>query len=88
MSIGQVGPRLLSWYASLGTPAGTQPAAPQQQPAAPQQVPFGVDVYTPGVQVRHLPPPLMRPMAVASRASPAAGSAVSSVLAVLADFAD
>ena len=43
---------------------------------------------TPGVQVRHLSPPLMRPMAVASRASPAAGSAVSSVLAVLADFAD
>ncbi|HZF82547.1 MAG TPA: LysR family transcriptional regulator [Burkholderiaceae bacterium] len=43
---------------------------------------------TPGVQVRHLSPPLMRPMAVASRASPAAGSAVSSVLAVLAEFAD
>lgn len=42
---------------------------------------------TPGVQVRHLSPPLMRPMAVAHRGSPATGSAVSSVLAVLANFA-
>ena len=43
---------------------------------------------TPDVQIRPLQPPLMRPMAVAHRGSPATGSAVSSVLAVLADFAD
>lgn len=43
---------------------------------------------TPGVQVRPLSPALMRPMAVAHRATPALNPAVASVLAVLADFAN
>jgi LysM repeat protein len=51
MSIGQVGPRLLSWGASVGTPANAQPAAPQQQ-QNPQQAPFGADAYVPQVPVQ------------------------------------
>ncbi|GAO22053.1 LysR family transcriptional regulator [Alicycliphilus sp. B1] len=43
--------------------------------------------HSPDVQIRHLHPPLMRPMAVAHRYSPEPGRAVSSVLQVLADFA-
>lgn len=45
-------------------------------------------LQTPGVQVRHLQPPLMRPMAVAHRRSPTLHPAVQSVLAVLAEFAN
>ncbi|MDP3230602.1 MAG: LysR family transcriptional regulator [Acidovorax sp.] len=40
-----------------------------------------------GVQICHLEPPLMRPMAVAHRHQPAPNPAIDSVLAVLADFA-
>ena len=43
--------------------------------------------HSPDVQVRHLHPRLMRPMAVAHRPSPAPGPAVASVLEVLAAFA-
>lgn len=43
--------------------------------------------HSPDVQIRHLHPRLMRPMAVAHRHAPAPGRAVSSVLQVLADFA-
>lgn len=42
---------------------------------------------SPAVQVRHLLPQLMRPMAVAYRHLPAPSGAVASVLEVLADFA-
>lgn len=42
----------------------------------------------PGVQIRHLHPPLMRPMAVAHRHQPAPGPAVAAVLVVLAESAD
>lgn len=41
-----------------------------------------------GVQICHLEPPLLRPMAVAHRHQPAPNPAIGSVLAVLADFAD
>ena len=44
--------------------------------------------HAPGVQIRHLSPPLMRPMAVAHRHGPAPNGAVVGVLEVLADFAD
>ena len=43
---------------------------------------------TPGVQIRPLQPPLMRPMAVAHRHQPAPSPAVEGVLELLADFAD
>ena len=43
---------------------------------------------TPGVQVRHLQPPLTRPMAVAHRRSPPPHPAVQSVLEVLATFSN
>ena len=42
---------------------------------------------SPGVQVRHLLPQLMRPMAVAHRQSPTPNMALASVLDVLSDFA-
>lgn len=42
---------------------------------------------SPHVQIRHLQPELMRPMAVAHRNSPAPGKALESVLQVLAEFA-
>lgn len=42
---------------------------------------------SPHVQIRHLQPALMRPMAVAHRNSPAPGKALESVLQVLAEFA-
>ena len=42
----------------------------------------------PGVQIRHLSPPLMRPMAVAHRHTPAPHGGVAQVLAVLGEFAD
>jgi len=41
----------------------------------------------PGVEVRPLSPPLMRPMAIAHRHAPPPGSALQSVLDMLADFA-
>ncbi|WP_225782956.1 LysR family transcriptional regulator [Xenophilus sp. Marseille-Q4582] len=41
-----------------------------------------------GVQIRHLSPPLMRPMALAHRRAPAPGPAVLAVLDVLRSFAD
>lgn len=44
--------------------------------------------HTPGVQVRPLSPPLMRPMAVAHRVAPASGAAMAAVLDVLAEFSD
>ncbi|MDB5100920.1 MAG: hypothetical protein JWM80_5341, partial [Cyanobacteria bacterium RYN_339] len=44
MSIGLVGPRLLSWGASFGTPAGQ--VLPAQNPVA-QPAPFGADVFVP-----------------------------------------
>lgn len=43
--------------------------------------------HTPGVQIRHLQPQLMRPMAVAHRHPSAPHSAIASVLEVLAEFA-
>ncbi|GDY39058.1 LysR family transcriptional regulator [Acidovorax sp. NB1] len=43
---------------------------------------------TPGVQIRPLQPPLMRPMAVAHRHQPAPSPAVAGVLELLVDFAD
>ncbi len=43
---------------------------------------------TPGVQIRPLQPPLMRPMAVAHRHQPEPSSAVACVLSVLASFAE
>lgn len=43
--------------------------------------------HTPGVQIRHLLPQLMRPMAVAHRYPPAPNPAITSVLEVLAEFA-
>ncbi len=43
---------------------------------------------TPGVQIRPLQPPLMRPMAVAHRHQPTPSPAVAGVLELLADFAD
>jgi len=43
---------------------------------------------TPEVQVRHLSPPLMRPMAVAYRSSPTPGEAMTAVLDVLKEFAN
>lgn len=44
-------------------------------------------LHSPGVQVRHLHPRLMRPMVVAHRHSPPPGQAVVSVLEVLGEFA-
>lgn len=43
---------------------------------------------TPGVQIRPLQPPLMRPMAVAHRHQPTPSPAVKGVLQLLAEFAD
>lgn len=43
---------------------------------------------TPGVQIRPLQPPLMRPMAVAHRHQPPPSPAVEGVLQLLAEFAD
>ena len=43
---------------------------------------------TPGVQIRPLQPPLMRPMAVAHRHQPPPSPAVEGVLELLAEFAD
>lgn len=45
-------------------------------------------LHTPQVQMRHLAPPLTRPMAVAHRRSPPPGGAVLSVLEVLAGFSN
>lgn len=42
--------------------------------------------HSPHVQIRHLHPKLMRPMAVAYRHSPVSNSAVASVLEVIAEF--
>ena len=42
----------------------------------------------PGVQIRHLQPPLMRPMAVAHRHQPQPSPAVEGVLQLLVEFAD
>jgi len=42
--------------------------------------------HQPGVQIRHLSPPLLRPMAVAHRQSPTLNPAIASVLQVLAEF--
>lgn len=43
--------------------------------------------HAPDVQIRHLQPTLMRPMAVAHRHSPTLNKAIASVLQVLAEFA-
>ena len=79
-------------FLALSYPGALKSLAAASQSAAilpledAEDVPHSHDATA--VQVRHLHPPLMRPMAVAQRNQPAPGMAISHVLAVLAEFAN
>ncbi|WP_311222213.1 MULTISPECIES: LysR family transcriptional regulator [unclassified Acidovorax] len=78
-------------FLTLSYPGALKSLAAASQSAAilpleeAEDLPFSADASA--VQVRHLHPPLMRPMAVAHRNVPAPGMAITHVLDVLAEFA-
>jgi DNA-binding transcriptional LysR family regulator len=74
-------------YLTMSYPGALKSLAAASQSAAILPLEEVEDLnQSPHVQIRHLNPKLMRPMAVAYRHSPAPNAAVTSVLDVLAEF--